>query len=95
MRRHLAAGDWRTNVAVGGRRAEALVARTPPLERLALAAARAVGAGMAGVDLMTDLDRGGPVVLEVNAVPGWKALAATTGVDVAAAVLDHLREARR
>ena len=46
---------------------------------------------MAGVDLLHDLDRGEPVVLEVNAVPGWRALAAATGVDVAAAVLDHLR----
>ena len=42
---------------------------------------------MAGVDLLDDLDRGEPVVLEVNAVPGWRALAVATGVDVAAGVL--------
>jgi glutathione synthase/RimK-type ligase-like ATP-grasp enzyme len=28
------------------------------------------------------------VVLEVNAVPGWRALARVTGIDVAAAVLE-------
>jgi RimK family alpha-L-glutamate ligase len=93
MRRHVARGEWRTNVAVGGR-AEPLRIDAAT-ESLALAAARAVGAEMAGVDLMVDLDRGGPVVLEVNAVPGWKALAATTGVDVAAALLDHLARAVR
>ena len=37
----------------------------------------------------------GLVVLEVNAVPGWKALASVTGVDVAGAILSHLREAGR
>jgi glutathione synthase/RimK-type ligase-like ATP-grasp enzyme len=31
------------------------------------------------------------VVLEVNAVPGWRGLSAATGADVAVAVLEHLR----
>ena len=60
-------------------------------ERLALRAARAVGARMAGVDLLPDRD-GRTVVLEVNAVPGWRALAAATGIDVAAAILAALRD---
>ena len=41
------------------------------------------------------LNRGSLVVLEVNAVPGWRALAEATGLDVAAAILTHLRAARR
>ena len=89
MRRFAPEGDWRTNVAVGGRPEPCRL--SPALERLALAAAAAVGADLAGVDLLDDLDRGEPVVLEVNAVPGWKALSAATGVDVASAILDHLR----
>ena len=89
MRRFAPDGDWRTNVAVGGR-PEACVL-PPDLERLALRAASAVGAVLAGVDILDDLDRGGPVVLEVNAVPGWRALARTTGVDVASALLEMLR----
>jgi ribosomal protein S6--L-glutamate ligase len=89
MRRH-ARDDWRTNVAQGGR-AEA-VTPTAEEERLALRAAEAVGADFAGVDLLPTT--GGYVVLEVNAVPGWRALAPACGVDVAAAVVRYL-EGRR
>jgi tetrahydromethanopterin:alpha-L-glutamate ligase len=93
MRRFASAGEWRTNVAVGGR-PEACELE-PEVERLALRSARAVGAIMAGVDLLPDLENGGWTVLEVNAVPGWKALASETGVDVAAAILAHLRDLGR
>lgn len=85
IRRHAAPGDWRTNVAVGGR-AEA-IAMEPELETLALRAARAVGAIVAGVDVILDAPEGRPVIPEVNAVPGWRAFAPATGIDVAAEVL--------
>lgn len=86
MRRHAKDG-WRTNVAQGGR-AEAV---SPTMEevRLALAAAEAVGAPVAGVDLLPRPE-GGYHVLEVNAVPGWRALAPATGVDVARAMVQWL-----
>jgi RimK family alpha-L-glutamate ligase len=93
IRRHAPGSDWRTNVSLGGR--PELCRLDPAAEQLALRAARAVGAEMAGVDLLPDPDRGGLVVLEVNAVPGWRALAGATGVDVAAEILIHLRDARR
>ena len=79
--------DWRTNVSRG--------AATEPLEvtsnlgELALTAAGAVGAQIAGVDLLPGLD-GKLYAIEVNAVPGWKALAATSGVDIANLVLQHI-----
>lgn len=93
MRRHAREGDWRTNVALGGR---AEVCRLDAeSERLALAAASSIGARIAGVDLVPDLDRGELVVLEVNAVPGWRALAGVTGIDVAASILAALRDACR
>ena len=81
------AGDWRTNVAVGG--------SARPLDlperwtRLAVRAAEAVGAVYAGVDLIES--RGGELfVLEVNAIPGWQGLQRATGVDVAGALVNHL-----
>ena len=50
VRRVAAPGEWRTNVALGGHR-EAVV--PPPEARVvAIAAARAVGAGFVGVDLL-------------------------------------------
>ena len=90
--RHPAPGDWRANVAVGGR--AAAVEAEPLVADVAVRAAAALGAVVAGVDLVFDLDRQSWVVLEVNAVPGWRALAAATGVDVAALILDHARGLR-
>ena len=86
MRRY-SNGDWRTNVAQGGR--GEVVRPGADEERLALRAAAALGAAMAGVDLLLG-PKGEWYVLEVNAVPGWRALAPVTGVDVAAAVINFL-----
>jgi ribosomal protein S6--L-glutamate ligase len=76
-------GDWRTNVAQGGKAERAVAGDVEA--GLAIRAAAALGAEIAGVDLLPRPD-GGWYVLEVNAVPGWRALAPVTGVDVAAAV---------
>ncbi len=86
MRRY-GSGDWRTNVAQGG--TTQAVRPSPEEERTALAAAEAVGAVVAGVDLLLGPD-GTRYVLEVNAVPGWRALAPTTGVDVALEMIRFL-----
>jgi RimK family alpha-L-glutamate ligase len=80
-------GGWRTNIAQGGR--GEVVRLSAEEERLALRAAQAVGAPVAGVDLLPGPD-GGCYVLEVNAVPGWRALAPVTGVDVAAEMIHFL-----
>ncbi|QEH37339.1 Alpha-aminoadipate--LysW ligase LysX [Aquisphaera giovannonii] len=93
MRRSATGGEWRTNVSLGGRAEPARLDRAA--DRLALAAAQAIGAEVAGVDLVEDLDRDELVVLEVNAVPGWKALSAVTKVDAAAAILEALRDQAR
>jgi tetrahydromethanopterin:alpha-L-glutamate ligase len=80
-------GDWRTNVARGGR-AEPY---EPTFEQMQIAfkACRAVGTWMAGVDILTDpSDRN--LVLEVNAVPGWKATANALDADIARVVLEKL-----
>jgi ribosomal protein S6--L-glutamate ligase len=76
--------DWRTNISLGARGEPLEV--TAELAQLARCAAAAVGASIAGVDLLPARD-GRLYTLEVNAVPGWRALAAVTGVDVATHVL--------
>ena len=87
IERRAPAGEWRTNIARGG---TARAFELPPdWERLALAAAAAMGAEYAGVDLLPS--REGPVfVLEVNAIPGWEGLQRATGLDVAGTVVEHL-----
>jgi ribosomal protein S6--L-glutamate ligase len=85
--RRLARDGWRTNVAQGGRAEKAVP--DAATERLALAAAEAVGVVAGGIDLLPGPD-GEWYVLEVNAVPGWRALAPVTGVDVA---VEQLRSA--
>jgi ribosomal protein S6--L-glutamate ligase len=79
--------DWRTNISLGARPAPLEV--TVELAQLARRAAAAVGATVAGVDLLPACD-GRLYAIEVNAVPGWRALGKVTGVDVAARVLSHL-----
>jgi ribosomal protein S6--L-glutamate ligase len=79
MRRYARHG-WRTNVAQGGHAEKVLVSETE--ERIALQAAQACGVVVAGIDLIYGPE-GQLYVLEVNAVPGWRALAPVTGVDVA------------
>ncbi len=87
--RRFARDDWRTNVAQGGR-AES-VRLSAVQEELALRAAAAVGAPVAGVDLLPGPD-GELYVIEANAVPGWRALAPVTGVDVAAELVRFLAD---
>jgi RimK family alpha-L-glutamate ligase len=79
--------DWRTNISLGAR-AEPLEVTTE-LAQLARRAAACVGASIAGVDLLPGRD-GRLYALEVNAVPGWRALAGVTEVDVAARVLEFV-----
>ena len=88
MRRVAADGEWRTNIARGGR-AESF---TPPAEwiQLAHAATRAIGAQIAGVDILPGSD-GSVWVLEVNAVPGWRALQTVTSENIATAMLSIIQ----
>ncbi len=83
-RRH--ASDWRTNLSRGAV-AEVHEATVKELE-LAQRAAQAVGAEFAGVDLLPLTD-GRSVILEVNAVPGWRGIVAACGVDIASQLLQH------
>ncbi|MCK4685950.1 MAG: RimK family alpha-L-glutamate ligase, partial [Pirellulales bacterium] len=89
MRRIAADGEWRTNIARGGK-AELF---TPPSEwiQLAHAATQAVGAHIAGVDILPSRD-GSIWVLEVNAVPGWRALQTVTSKNISAAILSTIRD---
>ena len=92
IERRAPAGEWRTNVAIGG--SATAVDISPEIERVALRAAAAVGADYAGVDVLPARD-GALYVLEVNGIPGWEGLQQATGLDVAAAIVEHLERVRQ
>ena len=77
------AASWITNVKQGG--APQRIGREPQLEALAVAAAAAVGAHFAGVDVLIARD-GRPTVLEVNSMPAWSGLQKVSDVDLAATI---------
>ena len=81
------AETWRTNLARGARAERTELPQA--WADLSVAAARAVGAEYAGVDLLPTAT-GELYVVEVNSIPGWRGLHDATGVDVAGAVVQHL-----
>jgi ribosomal protein S6--L-glutamate ligase len=82
--------DFRTNVS---RQAQAEPVELTDRERdWALRASTAVGTRIAGVDLLYDRSGAG-YVIEVNGVPGWRALARVTHCDVAYELIDSLERA--
>jgi ribosomal protein S6--L-glutamate ligase len=86
MKRSGRHGEFRSNLHRGGR---AEVADLTPLEReTAIEAAAVLGLNVCGVDLLRS--ERGPLVLEVNSSPGLEGIEATTGVDIAGAIVGFL-----
>lgn len=69
---------WRTGVAMNGRSQPCPL--SDEVTRLALGAARAVGGGFLGIDLVEDAD--GMYVLEVNHTPEFRGFAGAHGADI-------------
>lgn len=72
--------SWITNVRQGARCVAAPI--TADLAQLSVAAADAVGALYAGVDLVLD-DQGRFSIIEVNSMPAWRGLQSVTEFDIA------------
>jgi ribosomal protein S6--L-glutamate ligase len=84
IRRSATRGEFRANVHRGG---TPTVASLTKRERdLALKAAKVSGLEIVGVDWIESAD--GPVILEVNATPGFQGFEAATGIDVAGEIID-------
>lgn len=82
--RRVSDGDFRTNVSREGRGEPHQV--TDQEAEWALRAASATRARFAGIDILYDR-HGHGFVIEVNAVPGWRAFQKVTGLDVARLVI--------
>ena len=86
MRRVAPKGEFRANLHCGGSGYATRI--SPSMERLAVAAAKAVGLGFAGVDM---LQVGQDVyLLEANPSPGLEGMESATGIDMAARVIRHV-----
>jgi len=82
--------DFRSNLHQGGQ--GIAVKLTLEERRTALKAAKAMGLPICGVDMMRS--ERGPLVLEVNASPGF-AIEKVTGQNVAANILDYVEQAAK
>jgi tetrahydromethanopterin:alpha-L-glutamate ligase len=85
MMRH--ASHWITNIKRGGKPVSAVADAT--MKDLAIAAAAAVGADFAGVDIIHDA-AGHAMVLEVNSMPAWSGLQRTTSINISAVLAGEL-----
>ncbi|MBI3071978.1 MAG: RimK family alpha-L-glutamate ligase [Deltaproteobacteria bacterium] len=79
MRRIGREGEFRSNIHLGGRGEKVELARG--FSRIAIEAAKTLGLGVAGVDLLET--PAGPKVMEVNSSPGLKEIERCTKIDVA------------
>lgn len=84
--RYSAENEWRTNVARGGKAEVAPI--TNELEDIALKAAKAVGGGIVGIDLMEDEKRG-LLVHEVNSTVEFRGASNVSDADIAGAIIDY------
>ncbi|MFW2374845.1 MAG: 30S ribosomal protein S6--L-glutamate ligase [Gammaproteobacteria bacterium] len=88
MKRQGPEGEFRSNLHRGG---TASLARLTPEERsTAVRAAKIMGLGVCGVDLLRS--NHGPVVMEVNSSPGLEGIEAASNKDVAGIIIQHLEK---
>lgn len=80
-------GEWRTNVAIGGRAEKAMLDKES--KEVILKAAEAVGGDVLGVDAMESKD--GLLVHEVNGTVEFRGASQVSGVDVAARIIDYVK----
>jgi ribosomal protein S6--L-glutamate ligase len=86
MKRQGAEGDFRSNLHQGGSATAYKLSRKE--KSTALAAAKAMGLGVCGVDMIPS-DRG-PLVMEVNSSPGLEGIEKATDVDIAGKIMDYI-----
>lgn len=87
MKRQSLDDDFRSNLHKGGE--GTIVKLTDEERKMAIRAARAMGLNVAGVDMMRS--KRGPLVLEVNASPGF-GIEKVTGRDVATAIIEYVEQ---
>jgi len=88
MKRQGAEGEFRSNLHRGGNADKIKI--TPEERATAVRAAKVMGLGVSGVDLLRS--NHGPVVMEVNSSPGLEGIETATGVDVAGKIIEYIEK---
>ncbi len=88
IQRTAAPGEFRANIHQGG--SADIVKITPEERKLAIAAAKALGLTIAGVDIIRS--KNGPLLLEVNSSPGLEGIETATGKDVAGMMISSIEK---
>jgi len=81
-------GDFRSNLHSGGLAEKVKI--TPAERKTAVAAAKAMGLDVAGVDLIRS--ERGPLVLEVNSSPGLEGIERISKKDIAGQMIEHIEK---
>ncbi|XPV67551.1 MAG: 30S ribosomal protein S6--L-glutamate ligase [Halarcobacter sp.] len=88
MKRQGAEGDFRSNLHQGGTATAHKLTRKE--KSTALAAAKAMGLGVCGVDMIES--KRGPLVMEVNSSPGLEGIEKSTKIDIAGKIMDFIEK---
>ena len=86
MKRQGKEGEFRSNLHRGG--SAEVIELSDEEETAALKAAKAMGLGIAGVDMLQSSR--GPLILEVNSSPGLEGIEAATGKDIATKIIKYI-----
>lgn len=86
MKRQGKPGEFRSNLHRGG--TASFIELSEEEENAALKAARVMGLGIAGVDMLQS--NHGPLILEVNSSPGLEGIEAATGRDIANSIIRYV-----
>lgn len=86
MKRQGAEGDFRSNLHQGGHAVAHTLTRKE--KATALAAARAMGLGICGVDMIPSAR--GSLVMEVNSSPGLEGIEKSTKINISKKIMDHI-----
>lgn len=86
MKRQAKEGEFRSNLHRGG--SAQIIELTDEEENAALKAAKVLGLGIAGVDMLQS--KKGPLIMEVNSSPGLEGIEGATGKDIANAIIRYI-----
>ena len=88
IKRQAKNGEFRSNLHRGG--TARVIRLTEDEEKAAIKAARSLGLGICGVDLLQS--NHGPLILEVNSSPGLEGIEKATGTNIAGKIIQYVEK---